>query len=160
MEFDTIEDCKRRLDESSVLIKKAEELKIQAEEFEEKANQMWAKAYCELGDLEGRQPGNHGRLFNHTIDTYIRGGEWSIKLHNYTKAIENLKFLLETSSRDYAALWLAQLYMEGKIDETCTTYAICITKKNYQMGEYYGMMIQDAKLQEYYQKNKNKWFGN
>jgi len=159
MEFEAIEDCKRRLDESSVLIKKAEELKIQAEEFEEKANKMWAKAYCELGDLEGRQPGNHGRLFNHTMDTYIRGGEWSIKLHNYKKAIENLKFLLETSSRDYAALWLAQLYMEGKIDETSTTYAICMTKRNYQMGEYYGAMIQDDKLQQYYQKNKVKWYG-
>jgi hypothetical protein len=121
---------------------------------------MWAKAYCELGDLEGRQPGNHGRLFNHTVDTYIKGGEWIINLHNYTKAIENLKFLLETSSRDYAALWLAQLYMEGKIDETCTTYAICITKRNYKMGEYYGAMLQDVKLQQYYQKNKDKWFGN
>ena len=160
MEFEAIDDCKRRLDESSALIKKAKELKIQAEEFEEKANKMWASAYCALGDLEGRQPGNHGRLFNHTIDTYIRGGEWSIKLHNYTKAIENLKFLLETSSRDYAALWLAQLYMEGKIDETCTTYAICITKRNYEMGEYYGAMIQDVKLQQYYQKNKDKWFEN
>ena len=158
MEFDTIEECKRRLDESSTLIKKAEELKMRAEEFEEKANIMWASAYCTLGDLEGRLPGNHGRLFNHTIDNYIRGGEWSIKLHNYTKAIENLKFLLETSSRDYAALWLAQLYMEGKIDETCTTYAICIIKRNYQMGEYYGAMIQDAKLQQYYQRNKDKWF--
>ena len=147
MEFEAIEDCKKRLDESSALIKKAEELKIQAGEFEEKANKMWTRAYCELGDLEGRQPGNHGRLFNHTIDIYIRGGEWSIKLHNYTKAIENLKFLLETSSRDYAAVWLAQLYMEGKIDETCTTYAICMTKRNYQMGENYGMMIQYAKLQ-------------
>jgi hypothetical protein len=158
MEFDTIEECKRRLDESSALIKKAEELKMRAEEFEEKANIMWASAYCALGDLEGRLPGNHGRLFNHTIDNYIKGGEWSIKLHNYTKAIENLKFLLETSSRDYAALWLAQLYMEGKIDETCTTYAICIIKRNYQMGEYYGAMIQDAKLQQYYQKNRNRWF--
>jgi hypothetical protein len=160
MEFEAIEDCKRRLDESYALIKKAEELKIQAEEVEEKANKMWANVYSTLGDLEGRLPGNHGRLFNHTIDTYIRGGEWSIKLHNYTKAIENLKFLLETSSRDYAALWLAQLYMEGKIDETCVTYAICITKRNYEMGEYYGAMIQDVKLQKYYQQNKDKWFEN
>lgn len=160
MEVNTIEDCKRRLDESSALIKKADELKIRAEELEEKANYMWAAAYCELGDIEGRQPGNHGRLFNHTIDTYIRGGEYSIKLYNYTKAIENLKFLLETSSRDYAALWLAQLYMEGKIDETCVTYAICITKRNYYMGEYYGAMIQDVKLQQYYQQNKDKWFEN
>ena len=160
MEFEAIEDCKKRLDESSALIKKADELKIRAEELEEKANYMWAKAYCELGDLEGRKPGNHGRLFNHTIDTYIRGGEYSIKLHNYTKAIENLKFLLESPSRDYAALWLAQLYMEGKIDEKCVTYNICITKKNYEIGEYYGAMIQDAKLQEYYQKNKDIWFGN
>jgi len=159
MEFEAIEDCKKRLDVSSALIKEADELKIRAVELEGKANKMWAKAYCELGDLEGRQPGNHGRLFNHTIDVYIRGGEWSIKLHNYTKAIENLKFLLETSSRDYAAVWLAQLYMEGKIDETCTTYDICITKRNYHMGEKYGAMIQDVKLQQYYQKNKDKWYG-
>jgi hypothetical protein len=40
MNFDTIEDSKRRLDESSALIKKAEELKIQAEDLEEKANKM------------------------------------------------------------------------------------------------------------------------
>jgi hypothetical protein len=160
MESVSIEDCRRRLHKSAILIKKADELRIRSEELEEKANRMWASAYCELGDLEGRQPGNHGRLFNHTIDTYIRGGECPIKLHNYAKAIENLKFLLETSSRDYAALWLAQLYMEGKIDETCTTYAICITKRNYHMGEYYGAMIQDTKLQQYYQANKNKWFEN
>jgi hypothetical protein len=155
-----IEDCKRRLEESATKIKKANELKIQAEILEEEGNKMWASAYCTLGDLEGRQPGNHGRLFNHTIDTYIRGGEWSIKLHNYTKAIENLQYLLETQSRDYAALWLAQLYMEGKIDETCKTYAICITKRNYEMGEFYGAMIKDTKLQQYYQGIKNKWFEN
>jgi hypothetical protein len=160
MEFDTIENCKKKIEESISLKKKAEELKIQAEELEEKADSMWASAYCALGDLEGREPGNHGRLFNHTIDTYIRGGEWSIKLHNYRKAIENLKFLLNTQSRDYAALWLAQLYMEGKIDETCKTYAICITKRNYEMGEYYGAMIQDLKLQEYYKKMKDRWFEN
>jgi len=160
MEFDNIENCKRRLNESLALIKNAEELKTRAEEFEEKAYKMWASAYCALGDLEGRQPGNHGRLFNHTIDIYIRGGEWSIKLHNYTKAIENLKFLLNTASKDYAALWLAQLYMEGKIDETCKTNADCITKKNYHMGEYYGDMIQDVKLKEYYKKMKDRWFEN
>ncbi len=65
---------------------------------------MWASVYCTLGDIEGMQPGNHGRLFNHTIDTYIRGGEQSIKQHNYIKAIKNLKFLLEFPSRDYTAL--------------------------------------------------------
>ena len=160
MDSEAIEDCKRKIEESIALRKKADELKIQAEELEEKADSMWATAYCALGDLEGRQPGNHGRLFNHTIDTYIRGGEWSIKLHNYAKAIENLKYLLNTTSRDYAALWLAQLYLEGKIDETCTTYAICDTKRNYELGEYYGAMIQDVKLKEYYNGIKRKWFGN
>ena len=159
MESESIDYCKKRLEESTILKKQADELKIRAEELEEKADKMWASAYCELGDLEGRLPGNHGRLFNHTIDTYIRSGEWSIKLHNYTKAIENLKYLLNTTSRDYAALWLAQLYLEGKIDETCTTYAICDTKRNYELGEYYGAMIQDVKLKEYYNGIKRKWFG-
>lgn len=134
--------------------KEVKELERRAAELQTETNAVWKKAFCELEDLEGRKPGNEERLYNHTIENLVRGGEYVVSLKDYSKAIENLKFLLSSPLADRARWLLSRLYVQGKYDNTYTTHNSREGKQNLKMADYFADMIENKELKIHYIKKR------
>jgi hypothetical protein len=146
--------AKAEIEKAYIGWKEVKELERRAVELRTETNAAWKKAFCELEDLEGRKSGNEERLYNHTLENLVRGGEYVVSLKDYPKAIQNLEFLLSSPLADRARWLLSRLYVQGKYDKTCITIDSREGKQNLKMADHFAEMIEDKELKIDYIKKR------